>query len=199
LDGYYTDKKSSIIDEKRLALFNKESEGPTHLGQDTGLAADVWLSEGSHAAATCVYSLLTAAAKADAWVDKMPQTNGIYMQNWLLSGTALAYLKVRKSGAGTAEQDALIQQWFRLLAAQVREYFDSGRNSREATLGTITCIGQDSPLPPRALQPVMQRLFCGGWRRMRWECTPSSRMDRWTPRWAGAAWHCIISFMRSSP
>ena len=127
LDGYYTDKKSSIIDEKRLALFNKESEGPTHLGQDTGLAADVWLSEGSHAAATCVYSLLTAAAQADAWVDKTPQTNGIYMQNWLLSGTALAYLKVRKSGAGTAEQDALIQQWFRLLAAQVREYFDSGR------------------------------------------------------------------------
>lgn len=127
LDGYYTDKKYSIIDETKLALFNKESEGPTHLSQYVGLAADAWLSKGSRAAATCVYSLLTAAARADAWDDKMPQNTGVYVQNWLLSGTALAYLKVRNSGAGTAEEDAQIQQWFRLLSVRVREYFDGGR------------------------------------------------------------------------
>lgn len=127
LEGYYSDKKYSIIDEKKLAAFREGSEAPTHLGQYAGLAADAWLSKGSRAAATCVYSLLTAAAKAEAWDDKMPQNNGVYLQNWLLSGTALAYLKVRGSGVGTAEQDAQIQQWFRLLAARVREYFDSGR------------------------------------------------------------------------
>jgi len=79
------------------------------------------------AAARCVYSLLSGAAKADAWDDKMPTNNGVYMQNWILSGTALAYLKVRTSGVGTAEQDAQIQKWFRVLAARVREYFDNGR------------------------------------------------------------------------
>jgi poly(beta-D-mannuronate) lyase len=110
-----------------LAAFQEGSEAPTHLGQYAGLAADAWLSKGSRAAATCVYSLLTAAAKAEAWDEKMPQNSGVYLQNWLLSGTAVAYLKVRDSGVGTTEQDALIQKWFGLLAAQVREYFDSGR------------------------------------------------------------------------
>ena len=127
LEGAYIDKKYSIIDPKKQAVFDKESEGPTHLGQYAGLAADAWLSKGNRAAAGCVYSLLTAAARADAWDDKMPTNNGVYMQNWLLSGTALAYLKVRNSGVGTAEQDAQIQKWFGLLAVRVREYFDNGR------------------------------------------------------------------------
>lgn len=127
LETAYVDPKYSIIDQKKKAVFDKDSDGPTHLGQFAALAADAWLSKGSRAAATCVYSLLSAAAKADAWDEKMPKNNSVYMQNWLLSGTALAYLKVRNSGAGTAEQDAWIEHWFRLLAVRVREYFDSGR------------------------------------------------------------------------
>jgi poly(beta-D-mannuronate) lyase len=127
LEGAWVDKKYSIIDPQKQAVFDKQSEGPTHLGQYATSAADAWLSKGSRAAAACVYSLLASAAKADAWADKMPNNNSIYMQNWLLSGTAIAYLKVRNSGAGTAEQDAQIQKWFGLLAVQVREYFDNGR------------------------------------------------------------------------
>jgi len=57
----------------------------------------------------------------------MPTNNSVYMQNWLLSGTVLAYLKVRNSGAGTPQQDEQIQQWFGKLAARVKEYFDNGR------------------------------------------------------------------------
>jgi poly(beta-D-mannuronate) lyase len=127
VQGYYTDKKYSITDAQKEAEFQKSVEGPTHLGQFAGLAADAWQGKGSRAAAACVYSLLSAAAKADAWDDKMPDNNGVYIQNWMLSGTALAYLKVRNSGAGTALQDAQIQQWFQKLAAQVRAYFDNGR------------------------------------------------------------------------
>jgi poly(beta-D-mannuronate) lyase len=123
----WIDKKYSILDPQKEADFQKKVEGPTHLGQFAGLAADAWLGKGSRAAAACVYSLLSAAAKADAWDDKMPTNNAIYMQNWMLSGTALAYLKVRSSSAGTPEQDAQIQQWFHALAARVREYFDNGR------------------------------------------------------------------------
>jgi poly(beta-D-mannuronate) lyase len=127
VQGYYTDKKYSITDVQKEAEFQKSVEGPTHLGQFAGLAADAWRSKGSRAAAECVYSLLSKAAKADAWNDKMPTNSGVYMQNWMLSGTALAYLKVRNSGDGTPEQDAQIQQWFHTLAARVREYFDNGR------------------------------------------------------------------------
>lgn len=124
LEGYYSDKQYSVTDERRLAAFNAASEGPTHLGQYATNAADAWLSKGSRAAAACVYSLLDAAAKADAWDGKMPDNNGVYMQNWMLSGTGAAYLKVRDSHVGTAAQDAEIQRWFRLVAARVREYFD---------------------------------------------------------------------------
>jgi poly(beta-D-mannuronate) lyase len=127
VQGAWTDKKYSILDPQKEAAFQKSVEGPTHLGQFAGLAADAWQSKGSRAAAACVYSLLSAAAKADGWDDKMPTNNGVYMQNWMLSGTALAYLKVRNSGAGTPEQDAQIQQWFGKLATRVREYFDAGR------------------------------------------------------------------------
>ncbi len=125
--GYYTDKQYSVIDPAKLAAFKAASEGPTHLGQYATNAADAWLSKGSRAAAVCVYSLLDAAAKADAWDGKMPQLNGVYLQNWMLSGTAIAYLKVRNSHTGTPDQDADIQKWFRLLAARVREYFDIQR------------------------------------------------------------------------
>ncbi len=127
IEGYYTDKQYSVIDPAKLAAFNAASEGPTHLGQYATRAADAWLSKGSRAAAACVYSLLDAAAKADAWDGKMPQLNGVYLQNWMLSGTAIAYLKVRNSHTGTPDQDADIQKWFRLLAARVREYFDMQR------------------------------------------------------------------------
>jgi poly(beta-D-mannuronate) lyase len=127
VQGAWIDRKYSILDPQKEAEFQKEVEGPTHLGQYAGLAADAWLAKGSRTAAACVYSLLGAAAKAEAWDDKMPTNNAIYMQNWMLSGTALAYLKVRNSGAGTPQQDAQIQQWFRTLGARVREYFDSGR------------------------------------------------------------------------
>ena len=127
LDGYYTDKSYSVIDPKKLAAFNAASEGPTHLGQFATRAADAYLESGSRVASACVFSLLDAAAKADAWDEKMPQINGVYMQNWMLSGTAIAYLKVRNSGAVTPAQDAEIQRWFRRVAARVREYFDVGR------------------------------------------------------------------------
>jgi len=121
---YYTDKPGSVIDPKKFADFQTASEPPTHLGQFAALAADAWLSKGSRDAALCVYSLLDAAAKADAFTDRMPDFNGVYLQNWLLSGAAISFLKVRPSGLATPEQDAEIRRWFRLLSIRVREYFD---------------------------------------------------------------------------
>lgn len=124
LSPYYTDAHASIIDARKLAAFQEASEAPTHFGQFATAAADAYLSKGSNAAALCAYSLLDAAAKAEAWTGKMPGFQGVYMQNWELSGVAIAYLKVRQSKVGTPEQDATIQRWFHLLAGRIREYFD---------------------------------------------------------------------------
>ena len=124
LSPYYIDSHASVIDPQKQAAFQKASEPATNLSRFTALAADAYLAKGSRAAATCVYSLLDAAAKAEAWSGKMRDFNGVYIQNWTLSGVAISYLKVRQSGVGTPEQDAEIQRWFALLAARVRTYFD---------------------------------------------------------------------------
>jgi poly(beta-D-mannuronate) lyase len=123
-EGYYIDANHSVIDPVKKAAYDQIEKGPVSLGQGVGLAADHYLATGSRAAAVCVYSLLDAAAKADAWAGTMPHNQGVYDQNWMLSGTAIPYLKVRNSGVGAAGQDAEIQKWFLHVATQVRIYFD---------------------------------------------------------------------------
>ena len=123
IGSYYVDSHASVADPQKLAAFQKASEAPTHLSQFAALAADAYLYKGSRAAAVCVYSLLDAAAKANAWAGKMPGFQGVYVQNWLLSAVAISYLKVRPSGVATPHQDATIQKWFKMLGSRVEDYF----------------------------------------------------------------------------
>jgi poly(beta-D-mannuronate) lyase len=124
-EGYYIDAHHSIIDPAKKAAEEKATEAPTHFGQWTTRAADKYLQHGSRAAATCVYALLDAAARAKAWSGEMPTGQGHYEQKWLLAGTAIAYLKVRNSGVGTADEDKRIQKWFGQLAHSVIAYVES--------------------------------------------------------------------------
>lgn len=126
IESYYIDSHASIPDAQKLAAFQKASEGPTHLSQFAALAADAYLDKGNRAAATCVYTLLDAAAKAHAWAGKMPSFSGVYEQNWLLSAAAISFLKVRDSGAGTPAQGARIRKWFNVLTGRVEDYFGRG-------------------------------------------------------------------------
>jgi poly(beta-D-mannuronate) lyase len=125
IDSYYIDTHASVIDPKKFAAFEKASEASNHLSQYAALAADAYLDKGSRAAALCVYSLLDAAAKADAWDGKMPGFQGVYLQNWLLSAVGIAYLKVKPSVLGTAAQQTDIEKWLGLLSVRVREFFDA--------------------------------------------------------------------------
>jgi len=126
IGSYYTDAHMSVIDPAKQAAFQAASDAPTKLAQTVSKAADAYRATGSREAAVCVYSLLEAAAKAGAWAGKMPTFQGTYVQNWTLSGVAISYLKVRKSGLGTPEQNAAIRKWVGTMAAQVRVYFDAG-------------------------------------------------------------------------
>jgi len=125
IGSYYIDNHASVIDPQKFAAFQKASEASGHLSQYATLAADAYLDKGSRAAALCVFSLLDAAAKADAWDGKMPGFQGVYLQNWLLSAVGIAYLKVRPSGLGTAAQQTDIEKWLGLLSLRVREFFDA--------------------------------------------------------------------------
>ncbi len=128
-ESYYIDEHHSIIDPEKKLASEKATEAPTHLAQSATQAADAYLTKGSKPAAQCGYSLLTAAAQAQAWSDEMPTGQANYEQKWLLSGTAIAYLKVRGSGVGTAEQDKVIQKWLGSLAARVRQYVEKKRSN----------------------------------------------------------------------
>lgn len=125
ISSYYVDSHASVIDPQKFAAFQKASEASGQLSQYAALAADGYLEKGSRGAALCVYSLLDAAAKADAWDGKMSGYQGVYLQNWLLSAVGIAYLKVRPSGLGTAAQQTDIEKWLGLLAVRVREFFDA--------------------------------------------------------------------------
>jgi len=123
-ESYYTDAHHSIIDPQKKAAYEQASAAPTHLGQWTAQAADGYLKHGSRAGAQCVYTLLSAAAAAKAWSATMPTGQAHYVQKWLLAGTAMAYLKVRRTGVGTPDQDKAIQNWFGSLSDRVQDYVD---------------------------------------------------------------------------
>ena len=126
-ESYYVDASDSIVDPGRKQMFEKATKAPRHLGEWAGVAADAYRTSGSRAAAQCAYALLRAAASAKAWTDMMPTSQASYAQKWLLSSAAMAYLKVRKSGAGTAKQDKAIQKWFGSVARSVEIYVDDRR------------------------------------------------------------------------
>lgn len=125
---YYIDSHASVIDPAKKAAYEKATEAPIHFSQSVTLAADAWLSKGNQQAATCVLTLLTAAAGAHAWTGKMPDYSGVYTQNWLLSAVAVSYLKVRGSHIATPAQDAEIQHWFDQLGHRVMDFFIAEAN-----------------------------------------------------------------------
>lgn len=122
---YYIDAHASVIDPAKQAAYQRATQAPIELSRSVTLAADAWLATGSRPAVRCVYSLLGAAARADAWAGKMPDYSGVYTQNWLLSAVAIAYLKVRGAYAGAAGEDAAIQAWFARLGVRVTDFFSA--------------------------------------------------------------------------
>ena len=126
--NYYIDSRNSVIDPAKKAAYDSATEALTRFSQSVALAADAWRSEGSSQAARCVYTLLSAAAQANAWTGKMPDYSGVYRQNWLLSAVAISYLKARGAHVSTPGQDAEIQGWFELLAQRVIDFFNAEAN-----------------------------------------------------------------------
>jgi poly(beta-D-mannuronate) lyase len=126
-EGYYIDANHSVIDPVKKKAEEDATAGPTHLGQFVTQAADAYLSSGSRAGVVCAYSLLTAAAQEDAMTGLQPTGQSHYVQKWLLAGTGMAYLKIRNTGVGTADQDKAIQKWFEKIASRVRDYVDGKR------------------------------------------------------------------------
>lgn len=130
-DGFYSDRKSSIIDPAKLKAY-KESSGPyKKLGDDVVAAADAYRTTGSRAAAQCVLKLLSTAAADGVFTGKMSSRQAYYVQGWVIGAAAIAYLKIRDSGVVQPQSHAALTAWMRSVARQTIDFYDAARSSGE--------------------------------------------------------------------
>ncbi len=131
-DGFYSDRKSSIIDPAKLKAY-KESSGPyKKLGDDAVAAADAYRSTGSRAAAQCVLKLLSTAAADGVFTGKMSSRQAYYVQGWVIGAAAIAYLKIRDSGVVQPQSHAALTAWMKSVARQTIDFYDAARSSGES-------------------------------------------------------------------
>jgi poly(beta-D-mannuronate) lyase len=126
---FYTDAKHSIIDPARYKAYSDAEhlyDVPTELAEKAG---DLYQSSGKTSAAACVMQVLKQLAASDAMTGTKSSNQAYYVQNWMLGGLAIAYLKARPAHVASAADDALITAWMDKVGGQVEEYFGP-RNTR---------------------------------------------------------------------
>ncbi len=127
-NSYYTDSHHSIVDPSLKKSYDDSTASFTDFGRAVAKAADNYRTTGSRAAATCVITSLDAAAKDHALAGDMKSYQAFYVQGWSLSSWAIAYLKVRGSGAASADESKEISAWFKKMAEENRNYYDGKRD-----------------------------------------------------------------------
>ncbi len=125
-DGFYRtdDPTHSIIDPQRMKAYTESSGPPKEAAATIVKEADRFRFTGSRAAAACTVSLLTQMAKSNALGGHMSSSQAYYVQGWLAGAMAIAFLKVRESGAATPEQTHDIGVWLNRLGTSTRDWYD---------------------------------------------------------------------------
>lgn len=123
LEGYYTDRQSSIVDPKRWKAYSEASGPYRKFAKDIVDAADDYRRTGSRAAANCALTLMTAAARDGVFAGTMSSRQAYYVQGWLTGAIAIAYLKVRDSGLATNRDKNLLFPWFERVVAQTERFY----------------------------------------------------------------------------
>ena len=123
-NSYYTDSHHSIPDPVLKKQYQDSVAGIDEFSRMVVKAADAFRTTGSRPAAQCSVSLLESAAKQKALAGNMDGHQAFYVQKWNLAAWALAYLKVRDSGAMQPEQSKEIGKWFKELAKSARGYVE---------------------------------------------------------------------------
>jgi len=127
---FYTDAKHSIPDPTRMKAY-ADAERTFDLPMEAAEhAADAYQQSGKTSAAVCVVQLLKAVAASDAMTGTKASNQSYYLQNWVLGGMAVAYLKVMPAHAASNEDDALITGWMGKVGWQVEAYFEARRQKK---------------------------------------------------------------------
>lgn len=117
---------SNLSATVKEAAYPESSTALRDLTAHTVAAADAFLHTGSRAAARCVITLLTSAAGDHAMAGYMASSDAAQQQSVALRSVAIAYLKVRGSGAANPDEQALIKAWLEDIAQQERARIKDG-------------------------------------------------------------------------
>src|SRR6185312_1626693 len=133
-DGFYAlnDPTHSIVDPVRMKAYAASAAPEKRDGNQVIAAADAYRTTGSLAAARCAVEHMEANARGRALTGKMSSNQAYYVQGWVLGAEAIAYLKVRDSGAVSPEQAAVILPWMQQVAQQARDYYDAQERKKGA-------------------------------------------------------------------
>ena len=134
VQSYYTDAHHSIIDTQQKAIYDQAVSRLDEFARAVVHAADRYRTANSAAAAQCVVSLLDSAAHDRALTGNMATGQAEYVQGWKLGSWAVAWLKVRGSGAATEDQARHITEWLVKLAKENRAWYElrRSRNSEDS-------------------------------------------------------------------
>jgi poly(beta-D-mannuronate) lyase len=129
-NGFYSDKRGSIIDPVKWKEYAATAGPYKKLGQEVVDAADAYRTTGSRAAAECAIAHMMAAAKQGAFTGKMSSNQAYYVQGWVIGATAIAYLKIRDSGLVSKEDSREILPWIVKVTHQTMHYYDVRKQKR---------------------------------------------------------------------
>lgn len=129
-NSYYVDSHHSIPDATLKKKYEDSVAGVEGFSRDVVKAADAFQTSGSRTAAVCVASLLGSAASQKALTGTMGGHQATYVQGWNLGAWAVAFLKVRSSGAVPADEQSHIAAWLKKLAEENRAYYEHKREHR---------------------------------------------------------------------
>lgn len=130
-EGYYTDPAYSIVDPEKFKRYQAATKNPSDFVLKIAQFADAWLCSQppQPAVAACALTWLDGWAKGEAMLGVLNE-NGEHQRKWVLSGVALAYLKLREAPGLDQAAKVRVEQWFVRMAQASLAYYGTYRRSR---------------------------------------------------------------------
>jgi poly(beta-D-mannuronate) lyase len=123
-ESFYIDRSYSVVDPEKLKRYQAQTKNLSDFVVQVAKLSDAWLrSEPPQPApAACALDRLDTWASAEAMLGHLDQ-NGEHQRKWILSGIALAYLKIRDAPGLDPAARLRVEQWFVRLARASLDFY----------------------------------------------------------------------------
>jgi poly(beta-D-mannuronate) lyase len=126
---YYSDAALSIVDPERKRAYDQATRPLHDAARAVEAMADEFRGNGDSATAACAAIWLESFARSDALTGPMTSNQAFYVQGWMLSAFAIAWLKVSVDAEIPAPRRLRIADWLARVAALNQHYY-AGRSTK---------------------------------------------------------------------